>query len=225
MSVNLSPLGGAGAQFFTNEGVPLTGGLLYTYSAGTSTPATSYTSSSGATALANPIILDAAGRVPTGEIWLTDGISYKFVLKDSTGVLIATWDNLVGINTNFIPYAQQKQIFTATAGQTVITLTTIEYVVGVNNIAVYVNGSKQISGVNYTETSSTEVTFLTGLNVGDVVECSTSVSTTTNPIDSGSTANRPTASAITGQYYFDTTIGKPIWWNGTIWVLATGLAA
>lgn len=225
MSVNLSPLGGAGAQFFTNDGVPLTGGLLYTYSAGTSTPATSYTSSSGATALANPIILDAAGRVPTGEIWLTDGISYKFVLKDSTGVLIATWDNLVGINTNFIPYAQQKQIFTATAGQTVITLTTIEYVVGVNNIAVYVNGSKQISGVNYTETSSTEVTFLTGLNVGDVVECSTSVSTTTNPIDSGSTANRPTASAITGQYYFDTTIGKPIWWNGTIWVLATGLAA
>jgi hypothetical protein len=225
MSVNLSPLGGAGAQFFTNDGVPLTGGLLYTYSAGTSTPATTYTSSSGATALANPIILDAAGRVPTGEIWLTDGISYKFVLKDSTGVLIATWDNLVGINTNFIPYAQQKQIFTATAGQTVITLTTIEYVVGVNNIAVYVNGSKQIVGVNYTETSSTVITFLTGLNVGDVVECTTSVSTTTNPIDAGTTANRPTASATTGQYYFDTTIGKPIWWNGTIWVLATGLAA
>ena len=94
MSVNLSPLGGAGAQFFTNDGVPLTGGLLYTYLAGTSTPATAYTSSNGLTALANPIILDAAGRVPTGEIWLSDGISYKFVLKDSTDVLIATWDNL-----------------------------------------------------------------------------------------------------------------------------------
>jgi hypothetical protein len=225
MSVNLSPLGGAGAQFFSNNGVPLAGGLLYTYSAGTSTPATAYTSSPGNTALANPIILDAAGRVPTGEIWLTDGVSYKFVLKDATNALIATWDNLTGINSNFIPYAQQKQTFTATQGQTVITLTTIEYVVGVNNIAVYVNGSKQIVGVNYTETSSTVITFVSGLNVGDVVECTTSVSTTTNPIDSGSTANRPSSSAITGQYYFDTTIGKPIWWNGTIWVLATGLAA
>jgi hypothetical protein len=225
MSVNLSPLGGAGAQFFSNNGVPLAGGLLYTYYAGTSTPATTYTSSSGATALANPIILDAAGRVPTGEIWLTNGISYKFVLKDSTDALIATWDNLIGINTNFIPYALQKQIFTATAGQTVFTLTTMEYVVGVNNLAVFVNGSKQIANVNYIETSNTVVTFLTGLNVGDVVECTTSVSTTTSPIDAGSTANRPTSSAITGQYYFDTTIGKPIWWNGTIWVLATGLAA
>ena len=35
MSVNLSPLAGAGAQFFTDSGTPLTGGLLYTYAAGT----------------------------------------------------------------------------------------------------------------------------------------------------------------------------------------------
>jgi len=225
MSVNLSPLGGAGAQFFSNNGVPLAGGLLYTYSAGTSTPATSYTSNTGLTALANPIVLDSAGRVPTGEIWLTDGISYKFVLNSATNVLIATWDNLTGINSNFVPFVQQKQTFTATAGQTIFTLTTMQYIVGVNNLAVYVNGSKQIAGVNYSETSGTVVTFVTGLNINDVVECTTSVSTTTNPISSGTTSARPTASATTGQYYFDTTIVKPIWWNGTIWILATGLAA
>lgn len=37
----------------------------------------------------------------------------------------------------------------------------------------------------------------------------------------GTTANRPTATA-TGQFYFDTTIGKPIWWSGAAWVDATG---
>jgi hypothetical protein len=163
--------------------------------------------------------------VPTGEIWLTDGVSYKFVLKTALDVLIATWDNLTGINSNFVPFTQKKQTFTATAGQTVFTLTTMQYIVGGNNLSVYVNGSKQIAAVNYIETSSTVVTFVSGLNVNDVVECTTSITNTTNPIDSGPTSSRPTGSAITGQYYFDTTIVKPIWWNGTIWILATGLAA
>lgn len=100
MAVSLSPVGGAAAQFFTNTGAVLTGGKLYTYLAGTTTPATTYTSSSGNTAWTNPIVLDAAGRVSGGgEIWLTNGTSYKFVLKDSTDVLIATYDNVTGINS------------------------------------------------------------------------------------------------------------------------------
>ena len=100
MAVFLSPVGGAAAQFFTNSGVPLAGGKLYTYAAGTTTPAVTYTSSSGATPHTNPIILDSAGRVATGEIWLTGGVSYKFLLKDSNDVLIATYDNVSGISDN-----------------------------------------------------------------------------------------------------------------------------
>ena len=46
-----------------------------------------------------------------------------------------------------------------------------------------------------------------------------------NPLN-GSTANRPISTAILptpiGQFYFDTTLGFPIWWNGTDWVDATG---
>jgi hypothetical protein len=190
MSVNLSPLGGAGAQFFTNDGVPLTGGLLYTYLAGTSTPATTYTSGSGVTALANPIILDAAGRVPTGEIWLSDGISYKFVLKDSTDVLIATWDGLSGINSNFIAYTSLEETATATAGQTVFNLT-IDYIAGANSLAVFVNGSNQIVNVNYTETDSNTVTFITGLNVGDVVKFSTATPVATNAMDAANVSYTP----------------------------------
>lgn len=38
----------------------------------------------------------------------------------------------------------------------------------------------------------------------------------------GTTAARPTALIYTGYPYFDTTLGKPIWYNGTGWVDATG---
>ena len=94
MAVFLSPVGGVAAQFFTNTGAVLTGGKLYTYAAGTTTPLPSYTTSAGNVARTNPVVLDAAGRVPgSGEIWITPA-SYKFVLTDSTNVLIATYDNL-----------------------------------------------------------------------------------------------------------------------------------
>lgn len=39
---------------------------------------------------------------------------------------------------------------------------------------------------------------------------------------SGSTADRPIASLAVGQYYFDTTLGIPIWYDGSGWVDATG---
>ena len=85
MSVKLSSLAGAGQQFFDDSGLPLSGGLLYSYAAGTTTPATTYTSSAGTVANTNPIVLDAAGRTPS-EIWLTESATYKFVLADSDDV-------------------------------------------------------------------------------------------------------------------------------------------
>ena len=104
MAVNLSPVGGVAAQFFTSTGAVLTGGKLYTYLAGTTTPETTYTTSAGNIAWTNPIILDAAGRVSgSGEIWLTSGVSYKIVLKDSNDVLIATYDNLYGLSNIVLP--------------------------------------------------------------------------------------------------------------------------
>jgi hypothetical protein len=97
MAVNLSMLAGAGAQFFDNNGVILSGGFIYTYSAGTTTPQTTYTSSAGNVAHTNPIVLDSAGRVASGgEIWLTDAVAYKFVLKTSAAITIGTYDNVTG---------------------------------------------------------------------------------------------------------------------------------
>ena len=39
---------------------------------------------------------------------------------------------------------------------------------------------------------------------------------------SGSTADRPTNRLTVGQTYFDTTLGYPIWYDGTNWVDSTG---
>jgi hypothetical protein len=97
MAVNISLFAGAGAQFFDNNGVPLSGGLLYSYLAGTTTASATFTSSTGLSAHANPIVLDAAGRVPE-EVWLTADTLYKFVLEDANNVLIGSWDNIPGIS-------------------------------------------------------------------------------------------------------------------------------
>ena len=178
MAVNLSPVGGVAAQFFTNSGVILSGGKLLTYAAGTTTPAATYTSSNGSTAHTNPIILNSAGRVPSsGEIWLTDGVSYKFVLTDANDVLIATYDNIVGINSNFVNFTNSQEIQTATAGQTVFTLTTMQYQPGTDSLSVFVDGVNQYGpGAQYAfvETSGTVVTFVTGLHVGASVKFTTS---------------------------------------------------
>ena len=37
-------------------------------------------------------------------------------------------------------------------------------------------------------------------------------------IHSGATENRPTEHVIVGQMYFDTTLGAPVFWNGTEWI-------
>jgi hypothetical protein len=164
MAVFLSPVGGVAAQFFTNSGVILSGGKLYSYAAGTTTPKATYTSSSGATAHTNPIILDSAGRVPGGEIWLV-ATPYKFTLNTSTDVLIATYDNVSGIGA----VEFQIQNFTGTGSQTVFTLSSAS--LGENFTSVYINGVYQqkdtytVSGTTLTfstappYTSSIEVMF------------------------------------------------------------------
>lgn len=99
MGVNISLFAGAGWQFFDDNGNPLSGGKIYSYAAGTTTPLATYTTSAGNVAHSNPIVLDAAGRVPSGEVWITEGINYKFVLESSAAVLIGTYDN---INSTYV---------------------------------------------------------------------------------------------------------------------------
>ena len=136
-AVSLSIFGGVGAQFFDNNGAPLSGGKIYTYEAGTTTPLASYTSSSGNTAHTNPIILNSAGRVPNGgEIWVQLRL-YKFTLETSTGVLIATYDN-VGSSFNATAI-----IANFTGNGSTVAFTLASSPAGENATNVYINGVYQ----------------------------------------------------------------------------------
>jgi hypothetical protein len=154
MAVNLSMLAGAGAQFFDNNGVPLSGGKLYTYEAGTTTPEPTYTTSSGGTANTNPIVLDSAGRVPgSSEVWLTNGQSYKFVLKTSTDVQLWSVDNVFGINdfSSLLPV-----VYNSNGDGTTVVFTLANAPLNENTTQVYINGVYQqkntyaVSGVTLT---------------------------------------------------------------------------
>ena len=151
MAVYLSSFGGAGAQFFDNNGVPLSGGLIYTYAAGTTTPQATYTSNSGSIAQANPIVLDASGRVPNGEIWLTQLLTYKFVLQTSGGTTIGTYDNISSIAGSIPTIAD----FTGTGSQTAFTLSTSPTNLYTTNV--FINGVYQ--NKNTYSISGTTLTF------------------------------------------------------------------
>jgi len=140
MAVNLSPVGGAAQQFFTNNGTPLTGGKIYTYAAGTTTPQVTYTTSSGTVQHTNPIILNAAGRIATGEIWITNGVQYKFIIYTSDDILIGSYDNIIGINdTNGLTY----KIYNA-VGDGVTTVYILSFPpISVNSTSIYINGVYQ----------------------------------------------------------------------------------
>ncbi len=81
-------------QWLDNIGAVLNDGKLYAYVGSSTTPATTWTSSTGAVEHDFPIDLDGYGRVQ-GGIWVTKGSAYKFILKDAALNTIDTLDNVV----------------------------------------------------------------------------------------------------------------------------------
>ena len=128
-------------QFFDLNGAPLSGGLLYTYAAGTTTPLASYTDSTGLIANTNPIVLDSRGEA---NVWLGTA-SYKLALYTSAGVLIWTVDNIstTGSNLSVTDHTGDG--------------TTTAFAVTDGFTAIYINGVYQNRNT-YTVTSGT-VTF------------------------------------------------------------------
>jgi microcystin-dependent protein len=82
----------------TANGFPLAGGKLWSYAAGTSTPLATYTThivdplDPSAVPNTNPVILDAQGRA---NVFVQDGVGYKFTLTDALDNLIWTQDNVM----------------------------------------------------------------------------------------------------------------------------------
>ena len=64
-------------------GLPLAGGLLYTYASGTTTPQATYTDNTLTTQMPNPIVLDNYGQA---KFWLNNVTAYRFNLLNAVGV-------------------------------------------------------------------------------------------------------------------------------------------
>lgn len=154
MIVTLSP--SPKMQFFTAAGIPLVGGKLFTYASGTTSPLATYTDDTGNTTNTNPVILDSRGEA---EVWFGPS-RYSLVLKDADDNLIWTVD---GVNTI---RGAQNQPTVAAAGQTVFTVP--QYGLG-GYLMVIVDGLVKEFNVDYTESSTTSITFATGLTAGQRV--------------------------------------------------------
>ena len=162
MSGSLIPNGKQ--QYFDANGTPLAGGKVYYYIPYTTTAKNTWQDINLSILNTNPIILDAAG-----ECIAWGAGAYRQQVYDVNNNLI--WDQYTyGINPAGSNFVSQEEVQTATQGQTQFSLTTITYTPGINSLVVFVNGSKQLVNVNYTETSSVVVTFASGLNAGDVVD-------------------------------------------------------
>ena len=85
-------------QYFTDTGIVLSGGLVNTYLAGTSTPQATYTDITGTVPNANPIMLLSNGRLPA-SIWQPGGVALKIIVTDANGNQLGpTFDQVQGIN-------------------------------------------------------------------------------------------------------------------------------
>ena len=160
MIVALSSFAGVGWQLFDANGVPLSGGKIYTYEAGSTTPVATYTTYTGATNHTNPIVLDAAGRVPGGQVWVVGGNSYKYILKTSADVSIATYDNVPSAGSSNISVDD----FTGNGSTVAFTLSASPNTE--NNLQVYINGVYQnkstftLSGATLTFSAAPPLTSL-----------------------------------------------------------------
>lgn len=102
----LSPI--ANDQIFDSAGDPLVGGQVETFLAGSSTQAATYTSDTGLVQNSNPIILNALGYAPN-SVWLSSGVTYKFIIKNADGAVLRTIDNVAGINDASVSQSQWVQ--------------------------------------------------------------------------------------------------------------------
>jgi len=189
MTVSLSLLGGAGWQFLDNSGNVLAGGRLFTYAAGTTTPLASYTSSTGLTPNLNPIFLDSAGRVPL-QIWLDDGVAYKFVLQNSDAEQIGAWDNVYATGVNTIGFGTTGLTPAAATSGVVTVAGTLNVTNGGTGLTSLTAGRIPFGNGTAALNNSANLTYTTGTNTfsAPIISAATSMANAGNMVFSGTAA-------------------------------------
>ena len=144
---------------------------------------------------------DGANEVVQGtQVYVNTGGS-----SNGGGIFIVTTSGTITPGTSSIAFSRTAAgtvtptSNVATAGQTAFTVAT--YQTGSNSIEVYVNGSRMRVTDDYTETSTTVITFTYTLNAGDQVDTYSTV-----PAASLTAASAATVSiADAGDYFVGTT--------------------
>lgn len=184
-------------QFFDDDGVPLSGGKIYTYAASSSTPKVSYKQQSQSSNHTNPVILDSDGRPPANGIWLNG--SYKLVIKSADDV--TTYHTLDTLN-EYNPYDWTGLTATisdingygaalGTPGTVVASKTVV--VDASKNIATF--GS--LSGANLIGTTSVQTPLIKDANgVSAITIASTSSQVNSIKVTPAITGSSPTISAF-----------------------------
>lgn len=187
-------------QYLTNVGVIAAGGKVYTYEAGTSTPQTTYTDSTGVVANANPLTLSSSGRPqdPSAApvaFWAAAGTSLKVLVTDSAGNQLVSLDNVPGINDPSGPNSLQTLLAAPGAGD------------GADLVANAVRSYDIVVDVQ----SSPVPSLASGQTLCIVVQGGAAVgdgkggifywsATSTATDDAGLTTIKPTAAGTTGRY-------------------------
>lgn len=194
------------------DGIPASGGLLFTYAAGSSTKQTTYKDEDSAVAQANPIVLNARGE-PDSPIWLTEGLSYKFVfapaddtdppaspirtIDDVTGTNDASIDISQWIDSGFTPTYVNATQFTVPGDQTsVLTVNRrVKLTVTAGTVYGYISVSAYTSLTTVTVVldSGTLDVGLSAVQYGILTPDNSSVPNTIAPVASPAFTGNPTA--------------------------------
>lgn len=92
---NKWPLFNPNDQFYTDTGLPLSGGYLKFYDTGTTTKRAVYQDPEGVISSGYEVELDGDGR-PPHVVYLDSTTEYRVVLTNSAGTTITTDDNVIG---------------------------------------------------------------------------------------------------------------------------------
>jgi len=175
-------------RFTDSNSLPLSGGKLYTYISGTSTPLATYTDATGSVAAANPIILDSYGQC---QIWIGTG-TYRFNLTSSTGVQQPDYP-IDGIVAPVVASASSasasvlSQLASTSVGQG-------DSLIGVKSSLIgslaRTQHQKNQDTVYLTDFAGVDLTGTTDSTAG-IQACVNAVTGTTNGVWSGGTVNNP----------------------------------
>lgn len=120
------------------------------------------------------------------------------------GATIWSGDTIISSTAN-ADDSYKEQSFTATAGQTLFTLTEFAYQVGTGSLQIYINGARQRITSDFTETSNSSVTLTSGVEAGDIVVIAGLVGGTAAQAAAGSAQIAVTAQAAAEQALADIT--------------------